>query len=106
MKIKVWNIENITGYKPQTTFYEDFSIADRFGIPAVKDTYGRAFRDWKNNHIYLTELVMALNWKIWEHYETNDALATVYNDLWEQTRDYAFENLKGAELEYYLTTTD
>lgn len=106
MRIKTWNIENITGYKPKTTFYEDFSIADRFGIPAVKDTFKRAFEGWKNNHIYLTELVMVLNWKIWEHCETNDALAEVYNDLWEQTRDYAVETLKDTELEYYLTTTD
>lgn len=29
MKIKTWNIEALTGYKPKTTFYEDFSIADR-----------------------------------------------------------------------------
>lgn len=106
MKIKTWNIERITGYKPKTTFYEDFSIADRFGIPAVKDTYKRAFRDWKNNHIYLTELVMVLNWKIWEHCETNDALAVVYNDLCEQTKGYAVETLEGDELEYYLTTID
>ena len=67
MRIKTWNIENITGYKPKTTFYEDFSIADRFGIPAVKDTFKRAFEGWKDNHIYLTELVMVLNWKICEH---------------------------------------
>lgn len=29
--IKTWNIEAMTGYKPRTTFYEDFSIADHFG---------------------------------------------------------------------------
>lgn len=27
IKIKTWNIEAMTGYKPRTTFYEDFSIA-------------------------------------------------------------------------------
>ena len=31
MTIKTWNIEELTGYKPFTTFYEDFSIADAFG---------------------------------------------------------------------------
>lgn len=30
MKIAVWNIEALTGYKPITTFYEDFSIADHY----------------------------------------------------------------------------
>lgn len=30
--VKTWNIEAMTGYKPRTTFYEDFSIADHFGV--------------------------------------------------------------------------
>jgi len=30
-----WRIEELTGYKPMTTFYEDFSIADRFDEIAV-----------------------------------------------------------------------
>ena len=32
-------IEN--GYQPKTTFWMDFSIADKFGIAAIKDTYNR-----------------------------------------------------------------
>lgn len=39
IKIKAWNIEAMTGYKPRTTFYEDFSIADHFGGPAIRDTF-------------------------------------------------------------------
>ena len=38
------------GYEPITSFWEDFSIADKFGIKAVKDTYNRAFKEWKCNH--------------------------------------------------------
>lgn len=106
MRIKTWNIEAMTGYKPITTFYEDFSIADRFGPAAVKDTYKRAFKHWKKDYKYLTELVMALNWKIWEHYENNKQLATIYNELWEQADRYAAENLKGEELSYFYRTTD
>lgn len=106
MLIKTWNIEEMTGYKPITTFYEDFSIADRFGISAIKDTFKRAFENWKDNYQYLTELVMALNWKIWEHYENNEKIARVYNDLWEKADGYAMDNLKGDELRYFLSTTD
>lgn len=106
MAIKTWNIEAMTGYKPITTFYEDFSIADMFGIAAIKDTYNRAFKEWKGNYKYLTELVMALNWKIWEHYERNDKYAELYNDLWGTTAEWAVENLKGDELRYYYRTTD
>ena len=106
MFIKTWNIEEMTGYKPITTFYEDFSIADRFGISAIKDTFKRAFENWKDNYKYLTELVMALNWKIWEHYENNEKVARVYSDLWEKADGYAMDNLKGEELKYFLSTTD
>ena len=53
----------------KTTFFEDFTIADKFGKKAVLDTYQRAFKEWKSDYKYLTELVIALNWKIWEHYD-------------------------------------
>ena len=97
---------NVNGYETKTTFWEDFSIADMFGIEAVKDTYNRAFEGWKENYIYFTELVMVLNWKIWQHYETNEPLARVYNDLWEQADEYACENLKDEEAEYFFRVTD
>lgn len=106
MRIATWNIEAMTGYKPKTTFYEDFSIAEVFGQAAVKDTYNRAFKHWKEDYEYLTELVMVLNWKIWEHYKTNPTLARLYNELWETADLYAQENLKGEELSYFYRTTD
>ena len=106
MTVKTWNIEAVTGYKPFTTFYEDFSIADWFGESAIRDTFKRAFAGWKGNYKYLTELVMALNWKIWEHYETNERIARVYNELWEKADGWAMDNLKGEELDYFLRTTD
>ena len=94
------------GYEAKTTFWEDFSIADRFGIDAVRDTYKRAFKEWKDNYEYLTELVLVLNHKIWQYYEEYPALADVYNELWEQADNYACENLKGEELDYFYQTTD
>jgi len=97
---------NLNGYETKTTFWTDFSIADRFGIEAVKDTYNRAFNEWKNNYIYLTELVMVLNHKIWEHYQVNDVLAEIYNDLWMKADEYAYENLTGDELSYFYRVTD
>lgn len=106
MRIRVWNIEAMTGYKPMTTFYEEFSIADNFGASAVKDTYKRAFRNWKDDYKYLTELVMVLNWKIFEHYEDNRNFAKLYDELWREASNWAVENLKDDELTYYFRTTD
>lgn len=102
---KNWNIEELTGYKPITTFYLDFSIADKFGVEAVKDTYKRGL----HNAVCmgceaLTEFVMVLNWKIWEHYQSNESLAKVYNSLWEEADNYAMEHLNGDELSYYYKT--
>lgn len=96
----------VNGYEMQTTFWMDFGIADAFGVDAIKDTYKRAFKEWKSNYIYLTELVMVLNWKIWQHYKTNDVYAKLYNKLWEEADLYACENLKEEELRYFYKTTD
>lgn len=101
-----WAMAREIGYEPKTTFWDDFSIADRFGANAIKDTYKRAFNEWKDDYIYLTELVMVLNHKIWQWYEKDQAVARIYNDLWEKTNDYACTHLKGNELKYFYKTTD
>lgn len=102
----MWNIEKMTGYKPLTTFWNDFSTAEQFGIEAVKGTFKRAFEEWKGDYKFLTELVMVLNHKIWQWYEKNDELARVYNALWEEADNYGCENLKGEELDYFYETLD
>jgi hypothetical protein len=94
------------GYVLTTTFWEDFSIADRFGANAIRDTFKRAFNEWKSNYIYLTELVIVLNHKIWQWYEKNDKYAELYNELWEHADAYACDNLKGEELSHFYRITD
>lgn len=89
-----------------TTFWMDFSIADAFGIDAIRDTYNRAFEEWKSDYRYLTDLVLVLNHKIWQWHEKNDDYALLYNDLWMTTHDYALDHLKGKEFEYYFEKTD
>lgn len=100
------SIMQMNGYEPKTTFWMDFSIADAFGAEAVKDTFKRSFRDWKSNHIFLTELVMVLNHKIWQYYETRSDLATLYDFLWRTADQWAVDNLKGEELEYFYRILD
>ena len=94
------------GYEVRTTFWDDFSIAEKFGVEAVKNTYNRVFNEWKTNVEYITELVLVLNWKIWQHNEKNETLALVYNDLWEKCDGWCMENLQGDDMDYFLSTTD
>ena len=104
MTFKEFMQEN--GYELQTTFWEDFSIADRFGLAAVLDTFNRAFREWKGDYKFLTELTLVLNHKIWQYHETKPEVAELYDSLWRQADRYAIENLKGGELDYFCEMTD
>ena len=109
MKIKSLDrdfVESEFGYRLFTTFFEDFSIAEAFGVSAVRGTYKRAFNEWKSDYKYLTELVLILNWKIWEHYKEDKKYAEVYNELFNEANNYARDNLEGDELLYFFNVTD
>lgn len=103
-----WPIEDITGYKPITTFYMDFSVAEVGGFERpILDTFMRGMDMWKDVYTYLTELAMVVNWKSWEHHNKGDMrLAEVYAKLYYIARNYALDNLSGEELRYYLEMTD
>lgn len=90
----------------KTTFFDDFTIADRFGKDAIKDTYNRCFDGWKTNIKYFTEFVVALNWKIWEWYSKDKQIARIYDKLWQTADEYARENFKWEDLDYYVINTD
>lgn len=98
-----WNVEKFCGYKPITTFWEDFSIADRFGESAVRDTFNRAFDDWKSNYKYLAELAIVLNHKSWVYEIISPNLCELYAELYYKVDDYAVNNLSGEELTYYYS---
>lgn len=74
-------IENTERY---TTFGMDFSIADMFGVGAIKDTYKRGLNFALSDAKYFAEFVMVLNHKIWEWYEKDQRIAQVYDILWRE----------------------
>lgn len=103
MTYKQWCMENLN-YETLTTYFMDFSIAERFGEKAIKDTFRTAMlnKEYKT----MTELCLVLNHKIWFTYEKNPQLAEIYDKLWRQCDQWCMENLKGEELEYFYRTTD
>lgn len=93
-------------YEFKTTFWSDFTIADKFGLSAIEDTYNRAFNEWKDNIVYITELSLVLNWKIWSWYNVDDDKAKLYDELWRKVDDWCGDNLEGEDAEYYFEMTD
>lgn len=104
---RLWDVlRHIPFILHERPFWEDFTIADRFGLSAIRDTYNRAFKEWNENYKFLTELVLVLNHKIWQHHKSHPEVAALYNDLWKQADLYAVENLKDDELNYFFEVTD
>ena len=99
--LKDWKIEALTGYKPRANFYLEFSMAEPFGISAIANTYNRIFAKSKDSVGYITELSMAVNWKVYEHCDKNVSYAKFYQSIWEQVDNYCNQSLKGINLEYY-----
>lgn len=97
------------GYQMQTTFIRDFAIANRFGVFAIVDTFDRALKEWRNNIVYMTELVIATNRFIWYFYEKgNHGLAEVYDRLWRQAEQAVYENknFTPEDMHFFYETTD
>lgn len=94
------------GYKTKTTFWDDFTTAERFGTDEIYDTYNRVTKEWKSNVEYVTELAMVLNHKIWYWNDKDAALSALYNTLWMELDEWCINNLTGDDIVYYLQTTD
>lgn len=112
--LPVWTIEEQTGYKPITTYWQDFSIADACQLrglqdDAILDTHQRCWPGLKKSRDpkTITEYVMVLNWKIWAHYENGAiSISRIYDRLWRECESWVFDNLKDDDLQYYLNITD
>lgn len=91
----------------KTTFAQDFNIANRFGKDAIKDTFDRAFSEWKDNVVYCTELCIVMNLYCWDFYENgNEEISKIYADYYYQVRDYALDHFKGEDFTYFYRMTD
>lgn len=90
----------------KTTFFYDLSIAECYGINAVKETYRDVIASWGNDIDYMCEFVICLNQKICQHYGKNKELVKVYNELWRKADNFCREHFKGEELNKYYKYID
>ena len=97
----------LNGYTFFTTFWDDFSIAEMFGIDAITDTAKRALNAWKDDIKYITELAIVLNYKSWAFYDANNKeLSKVYSELYYMVDNFAYNHFNDEELSYYFNITD
>lgn len=103
-----WPLIEEMGYTPVTPFWEEFSKADLSdnAVEEVAKTFGKAFEEHKGNYIWMTELTLVLNHKIWQHHKTNRPLARVYNTLWQKHDQWCWDTFTEEQKDYYYHTTD
>ena len=104
-----WKMAEMIGYKPLTTFWDDFTIAEKFNTKAITDTTEKAFNEWKDDYKYLTELIMVINHKSWYWYEKgNERLTNFYIDMYNFYDARAIKYLEDNKeaLTYYFRTLD
>ena len=89
------------------TFIMDFRIAERFGEAAIKETFKRAFKGWKDDILYFTELTAVMNQLCWWHYaKGNIELSKMYSNYFYECRSYGIDNFKGDEFQYFWRVLD
>lgn len=94
------------GYELKTTFWDDFTVAEEFGRDAVEETFKIAFKQWRIDVVYVTELVMVMSWKSCDWYGKDDELCLLYANLYRVADCWCMDHLKGKDIEYYIRTTD
>ena len=100
-----------SGYERFTTFANDFALAEVCGDDAIRDTFKRALKGWKDNYKYLTELEMVLNWLCWFWFaesQRDEELSRLYADLFYECRGAFYDRWSKDEaaVEYHFNCTD
>lgn len=100
-------LAQFTDWRPTTLYWQRFSIAEEFGRLEIRRVYKDIFKEAKKDYKLLTELVMILNHKTWQHNNNNVlGLSDLYEELYDDTKDYALDHMKEEELRYFFDITD
>ena len=92
-------------------FWEAFNNAEEAGEETVITVARMLYLRWRDHIHELTDLVMVINHKSWDHYEKwNAALQELYTALYyeyyEKAINYLESNKRDEELSYFIRTLD
>jgi len=106
----------LPGGEACSTCWQDFCIANRFGIDAVKDTFDRIFEGFKHDIKVITELAMATNYMSWRFHSAYEKsrrtldgqMRDLYISLYEKVNAYVYDGgeVSKDDISYYFSVTD
>ena len=98
--------ESMCGYTQRTTFWDDFTLAEKLGLSDIERTYRNAFNSWKTDVVFITELVLVLNWKMLymdERHMTEKS--AMYYKCWVALSNWGKRHLEAGASESVITVT-
>lgn len=109
-----WELAKQIDYEPVSNFWEQFTeieIKSNIEEDDFRDLAETLFQAYKNNIIFLTELILVINHKCWYWFENNNGeLAKIYSLLYYEYDSFALnyieKNMTQKEITYYLRTLD
>lgn len=107
----MWEIAKQIGYTPATNLWEQFTETEFNGLEAIDTLAEDVFELYKNDIIFLTELIMVINHKSWYWFEHGDNhVARFYSELYHEFDDRAIKyieaNMDNNAISYYFKTLD
>lgn len=108
-----WKLAEELNYTPLSTFWDDFTYAEysNKSIEEIRQLAAELFDEWKEDHKFLTELIMVINHKSW-YWDSkgDDGMTKFYSDLYYEFDDKAITYLESTgneeALTYYFKTLD
>ena len=102
-----WRMAKDINYQPKTNFWDMFTEVEP-KEEKIKQLAETLFKKYENDYKALTELVMVINHKSWEHSNHNTVLSILYSNLYYKYDQMAMKVLdKNKEtIEYYFKTLD
>ena len=91
-------------------FWRAFTDAENLSAQTVSTIASILFERWKDNIKDLTDLIMVINHKSWQHSdfgtELCDLYAELYYEYYEKAIDYLEKKGRDEDLTYFIRTLD